>query len=138
MQFGERHQGHLTHAPIDVYAENLEVDTTIGLATTACWAMAAMKVWLNGATHAWCQAALLRTYRDDLDAHFVAQDTRIREEGLFTAKGMKIRSAHAHLANAHQRFSRPRCARFIYLRGQPATRSLQYYRSHHYHFPFPS
>src|SRR5579884_120696 len=105
--------------------EDFEVDTAIGLPTTACWAVATIEIRLHSAMYPGGQPLLLWVDRHDLDPQFVAQDAGVGEERLLAPKGVQIRTAHANLPDADKGLARSRCCRFLQMEETQLTRLVE-------------
>src|SRR6266700_1145989 len=106
MEMGSRDDSRLAHATIDMYAKDLEVQTTVGLTATARGTVATVEIGLHSTMHSNRQTRLPCTNLQHLNTQFMSQDAGIGEEGLLTPKGMQIGAAHPNLVYTHQGLTR--------------------------------
>src|SRR5579884_921230 len=108
VQFGSRHNGILAHAPVDMHSKYLEIDATIRLAPPTGRTMPTIEIRFYRTVRSHCQILpLLCSQFHNLDPKLVPQYARIAKKRLLTAKGVKVRPTHSHLANADQGLARP-------------------------------
>src|SRR5262245_50567298 len=105
MELVRRHGEELTHAPVGVDAEALELHAAVGLAAPTRDALTAGEVRLDGAEVAGLQLGHPRTDFDNFDSQLVAEPARIGEERLLAAEGVQIGPADPEAPNFHQRFA---------------------------------
>src|SRR5205085_2501004 len=73
VQLVRGNENALAHAAVDVYAEDLEIDTAVAFAAAAGDAAAAIEIRLDGAAVAGAQIGARIIHLVDLDAELVAE-----------------------------------------------------------------
>jgi hypothetical protein len=94
----------LTHATVDMYAEDAERFATVGQPALTGTTVAAFEVWADGNDVADCHVCYCVTPSDNLDGEFVPQNTWVIKERLFAGKCMQIRTANADASDASLNF----------------------------------
>jgi hypothetical protein len=92
-----------------VDSENLKAFAAVWFSPSARDALAAIEVRLNRAAVADRKAGAVRADGNDLNAEFVAEDSRILEKRLPAMKCVKVGSANANPMDSNNRIQRAGC-----------------------------